>query len=87
MVSSKEENKAGEEVKFEARWLECGKVTNPPQEGHYLMGGSHLSIKKNLGAPVVAQQVKNPTSIPEDVGLVPGLAQWVMDLVSPQASV
>ena len=28
-----------------------------------------------LGAPIVAQQVKNPTSIHEDVGLIPGLAQ------------
>jgi len=28
----------------------------------------------------VAQGVTNPTSIPEDVGLIPGLAQWVKDL-------
>ena len=26
---------------------------------------------------IVAQQVKNPTLIHEDVGLIPGLAQWV----------
>ena len=32
---------------------------------------------------VVAQQVTNPTSIHEDVGLIPGLAQWVKDLVLP----
>ena len=25
----------------------------------------------------MAQQVKNPTSIPEDAGLIPGLTQWV----------
>ena len=25
----------------------------------------------------MAQQVKNPTSIHKDVGLIPGLAQWV----------
>ena len=29
-----------------------------------------------MGVPVVAQQVKNPTSIQEDVGSMPGLAQW-----------
>ena len=33
------------------------------------------------GIPVVAQRVKNPTSIHEDVGLIPGLARWVKDLV------
>ena len=30
-----------------------------------------------VGVPVVAQQVKNPTRIHEDSGLIPGLAQWV----------
>ena len=30
-----------------------------------------------LGVPVTAQQVKNPTSIHEGVGLIPDLAQWV----------
>ena len=34
-----------------------------------------------MGVPNVAQWVKNPTSIHEDVGLVPGLLQWVKDLV------
>ena len=37
--------------------------------------------------PTVAQQVKNPTNIHKDVGYNPGLAQWVKDLVLPQAAV
>ena len=38
-----------------------------------------------LGVPLVAQQVKNPTSIRENVGSIPGLAQCIKDLALPQA--
>ena len=34
---------------------------------------------------MVAQQVRNPTSIYEDVGWIPGLTQWVKDTALPQA--
>ena len=32
-----------------------------------------------VGVAVVAQWVKNPTSIQEDEGLIPGLAPWIKD--------
>ena len=34
---------------------------------------------KNIGVSIVTQQVKNSTSNHEDMGLIPGLSQWVKD--------
>ena len=41
----------------------------------------------DLRVAVVAQQVKNVTSIHEDVGSIPGLVQWVKDPEFPKAMV
>ena len=35
------------------------------------------------GVPVVAQKVKNPASVCEDAGSIPGLARWVMNPALP----
>ena len=39
--------------------------------------------KEDAGVPVVAQQLTNMTSIHKDAGLIPGLAQWLKNLVLP----
>ena len=40
----------------------------------------------NGGVPTVAQRVKDPASIHEDTGLIPGLAQWVTSPALSQAA-
>ena len=41
-------------------------------------------IRKDIsGVPIVAQWLKSPTRNDDVVGLIPGLAQWVKDLVLP----
>ena len=47
----------------------------------------HSGLRICSGAPAVAQWIKNLTSIHEDVGLIPGLTQWIKDPTCPQAVV
>ena len=43
----------------------------------------HIILTLKTGVPVVAQWLMNPTRNHEVEGLIPGLTQWVKDLVMP----
>ena len=48
-----------------------------------------MVFKRNerKGVPAAAQWIKNPSSIHKDVGLIPGLSQWVKDSALTEAVV
>ena len=75
------------------RGLQLGKCSDTAQTVASNSAQSSCSINTlktslELGVgevPVVAQRVKNPIGIHEEVGSIPGLTQWVNDLVLQQA--
>ena len=48
-----------------------------------IRGGFNLLRKPNVGVPLVAQWLTNPTRNHGVEGSVPALAQWVNDLTLP----
>ena len=46
------------------------------------VGTADLKVPR-YGVPFVAQWLRNPSRIHEDVGSIPGLVQWVQDPVLP----
>ena len=50
------------------------------------MHAKYLKRDSHIGVPIVAQWVKNPPGIREDVGLVPRLVQGNKDLAMLQAA-
>ena len=93
------DNPAKQTTHPNSRWKSSGILTRgkqctcsnaesgPSSSGNYCCwtdGGYYQTLKRtNTGVPIMARQLTNPTSIHEAVGSIPGLPQWVKDLVLP----
>ena len=53
----------------------------------FTYGKSTIKEKQQVGVPVVAQWLMNPTRNHEVAGSIPALAQWVNDPALPRAVV
>ena len=72
--------------------INLGRATNPTPRSTFLKPMNFARVAEGgqinfrvLGVPLVVQWVKNPTSIHENVSLIPSFPQWVQDLALPQA--
>ena len=69
-------------------WLGSSVLENETQEHGEIStrlscGRAWVLKKLNIGVPIVAQWLTNPTRNHKVAGSIPGLAQWVKDLVLP----
>ena len=73
-------------------WLWSRPVATAPNEPlawepPYAEGAALEVAKKKLWSSHCGSVVMSPTSIYEDVGLIPGLVQWIKDPMLPRAVV